>query len=80
MGGPGRTVEIDESMFFRAKYNVGAALHRPQQWAFGMVERGTNNVMIIPVQDRSAATLLPLIQQYIAPGTTVMSDMWYEQT
>jgi transposase-like protein len=28
------------------------------------------------VQHRNAQTLLPVIQQYILPGTTVMSDLW----
>ena len=28
------------------------------------------------VPDRSAATLLPIIAQYIQPGSTVMSDLW----
>jgi transposase-like protein len=28
------------------------------------------------VPDRSAATLMPIITQYILPGTTIMSDQW----
>ena len=31
---------------------------------------------MVEVLDRSAATLLPLIQQHILPGTTVLSDEW----
>ena len=30
----------------------------------------------MPVEDRSADTLLAVIQQYIAQGTTVISDCW----
>ncbi len=32
--------------------------------------------MMRVVPDRTAATLLPLIQQHVAPGTIIHSDMW----
>ena len=32
--------------------------------------------MLVSVQQRDAATLLPLIQQWILPGTRIISDMW----
>ena len=31
---------------------------------------------MVSVEDRTAATLLPIIKQYILPGTKVMSDCW----
>ena len=31
---------------------------------------------MMPVAKRSAAYLLPIIQHYIAPGTTILSDCW----
>jgi len=31
---------------------------------------------MVEVQDMSAAMLLPLIQQHVLPGTTVLSDEW----
>ena len=43
---------------------------------FGGVERGSNDVFMVEVRDRSAATLLPIIQRFIKPGTTVISDEW----
>ena len=69
IGGPGKVVEIDESKFGRRKYNRGR--YQEGHWVFGGVERG-----MVEVLDRSAATLLPLIQQHILPGTTVLSDEW----
>jgi len=43
---------------------------------FGGVERGSPNAFMLVVPDRTKQTLLPLVQQYIRPGSTVMSDQW----
>ena len=31
---------------------------------------------MVSVEDRTAATLIPIIKQYILPGTKIMSDCW----
>lgn len=67
-------VEVDESLFFKRKYNIGR--YRAARWVFGMIERGTNKCVLVPVENRSAATLLPLIRTYCRPGTTIISDCW----
>ena len=74
IGGTGKVVEIDESKFGKRKYNRGR--YRDGHWVFGGVERGSNDVFMVEVSDRSAATLLPIIQRFITPGTTVISDEW----
>jgi transposase-like protein len=43
---------------------------------FGGVERDSGRCFLVPVDRRDAATLLPLIYEYIAPGTTIYSDKW----
>ena len=48
----------------------------PQQWVFGSMSRNTRESFMLAVNDRSAETLMPLITQYILPGTTIMSDQW----
>ncbi|KAI6646400.1 hypothetical protein LOD99_12522 [Oopsacas minuta] len=74
IGGPGKIVEIDESKFGKRKYNRGRLLSG--QWVFGMVERDTDDIIMVTVPDRSTATLLPIIQRFIHPQTIIYSDEW----
>jgi transposase-like protein len=67
-------VEIDKSCFFKRKYNHGVlGMHN---WVFGAIERGSNKCVIIPVPNRRAETLIPLIQQHINLGSCIISDEW----
>eukprot|EP00731_Ephydatia_muelleri_P009246 Em0004g1584a len=74
IGGPGQTVEIDECLLVRRKYNDGHQVR--EQWVFGGYDVATKVGFMVPVDRRDAATLLPIIQKYIAPGTTIISDLW----
>jgi len=74
LGGYGHTVEIDESKFGKRKHHRG---HRVEgQWVFGGYERETGNCFMIPVENRTANTLLKIIKDWIKPGTTIISDCW----
>ena len=74
IGGPGKEVEIDESKFGKRKYNRGRAVDG--HWVFGGMERGSGLSFLVEVDRRDAATLLPLITNYVRPGTVVYSDEW----
>ncbi|KAG5669543.1 hypothetical protein PVAND_017430 [Polypedilum vanderplanki] len=74
VGGEEKVVEIYESIFGHRKYN-----HRKRiegQWVFGILERDTGNTILVPVDNRDHDTLFPIIQDYILPGTTIISDYW----
>ena len=67
-------VEIDESKFGRRKYNRGR--WQEGHWVFGGRERVTGNTFLVEVEKRDAATLVPLIQQYIRPCSVIFSNEW----
>lgn len=79
IGGEGVVVEIDETLIVRRKYNRGRLLK--SIWLFGGIERITKRVFVIPLttencEKRDKATLIPLVQKYILPGSIIYSDCW----
>lgn len=79
LGGLNRTVSVDESHLAKRKLCANGQA-RPviseQIWVFGGVCHETGEVFMEIVENRSAATLLPLIRKHIAPQTTIHSDKW----
>jgi hypothetical protein len=69
VGGEGTTVQIDESKFRRRKKTKNGRGHRVEgAWVFGGVEVaggswGNNKYFCVVVENRTAATLLPLIER-----------------
>ena len=43
---------------------------------FGGLKRDSGRWFMIPVEQQDRATLLPIIKDWILPGTTIMSDFW----
>ena len=75
IGGNGVEVEIDESKFGKRKYHRG---HKVEgQWVFGGREKyNKQKIFMIPVDNRKAVTLLPIIKKWILPGSIIHSDCW----
>lgn len=78
LGGVGRTVQIDESLFcFKTKYHRGRR-SETEKWIFGLVDvdvRPIQSYMEVVAQ-RNAETLLPIIERVVVPGSTIQSDEW----
>ena len=74
IGGPNKTVEVDESKFGRRKYHSGHPVRG--QWVFGGVERESGETFLVLVLDRTSDTLMTIIRDWIEPGTTVIGDSW----
>ena len=51
----------------------------PERWVFEGIEPDNNNGSLVMVDARSSATLLPLIQRYIEPGSVIYPDQWLAQ-
>ncbi len=74
VGGQGLVVEIDESKFGKRKYHRGHYVEG--QWIFGGIERDSGRIFLVPVEDRTSATLVGIIKTWIKPGSTIYSDCW----
>jgi transposase-like protein/IS1 family transposase len=61
-------VEADESLF--------SHFGDVQVWVFGIYDRGTDRVRAWVVRDRTAATLLPIIQDHVEEGAVIYTDGW----
>lgn len=74
IGGPGKFVEIND-------YKYVKRYHREHcvdgQWVFGGIERGNwSNLFMVPVEKRDSAALLAVIEKWILPGSTIVSNGW----
>ena len=59
---------IDESVMAKVKYHRGHAPPGATRWVFGIVDTKTRICYIELVEDRSAQTLIPIIQRLVLPG------------
>ena len=74
-GGANSIVEMDESCFFKRKFNRGR--RTAQIWGFGFVERKTGRFFVEIVSNRSASTLLGHVKKHNSPHTdTLITDEW----
>lgn len=83
IGGPGLTIEVDETAIWKRKYYRGRVLRKQTQWIFTGVCRETKRTFVIPVYTRGVRTLVPLIKRFVGPPVTssgqpqtIYSDGW----
>lgn len=72
IGGPGLSVEVDETFMSQAKYHRGRQLL--QIWIFGGICRETREIFAQVVPRRDSDTLMQVISDNIAIGTTIITD------
>lgn len=78
IGGPNLNVEIDETKIFKNKNRVGRLTNEQEikDWVFGGICRETKETFFCIVADRSANSLMELLQNNVEVGTHVISDCW----
>ena len=67
-------VEIDDSKLGRRKHNRDP--YTEGHWVFEGVQRLTGQAFLVEVEQRGAGTHIPIIERFIRPGTTILSDEW----
>ncbi|XP_068093510.1 coiled-coil-helix-coiled-coil-helix domain-containing protein 7 isoform X1 [Hyperolius riggenbachi] len=78
IGGPGVVVVIDKTSISHRKYNNGKIAGYERRWLFGGIECGSNLGFLTLVDSHNANNLLPIIQQYVKPGSIIHSDLCEE--
>lgn len=74
IGGEGKVVEIDESIFGKRKYNRGRFVE--SKWVLGGVERKSYKSFFVEISNRSSEILTQHITNNVLEGSTIITDSW----
>ncbi|PSN50490.1 hypothetical protein C0J52_10727 [Blattella germanica] len=77
-GGPGCVVRVDESVVTRRKYNRGRVVK--EKWVLGIYDTSVRRGVVLFVCKRDRQTLVPLIRDYVLPGSRIYTDGWSAYT
>ena len=76
IGGPGMTVEIDETHLYKRKYNRGRVLASEAVWLVGGICRETGDVFLHLTTRRDSSTLHKIISSHVSSESTIITDCW----
>ena len=71
-------VQVDESVVTRRKYNRGRVVK--EKWVLGIYDTSVRRGVVLFVCKRDRQTLVPLIRDYVLPGSTIYTDGWSAYT
>jgi len=74
IGGMNKTVEIDETLITKRKYNRGRVI--PQQWLVGGICREDKKTFFELVEKRNSTILIDIINKHVEKGTRIITDSW----
>ena len=73
IGGKDEVVEMYESYFGKVTRESDRDI---SEWVIGGIQLTSKEFFFIPVDFLDKSTLLSIVNKYIKPGTTVVSDCW----
>lgn len=73
IGGPGKNVQIDETLIGKRKYNVGRQPGGEQFWVLGMIDED-DQLRVFHIENKSASVMIPLIVANVDPQSEVWTD------
>lgn len=76
IGGPGCTVEVDETYVSKRKYNHGRILACQSVWLIGGICRETGEIFLKFSTTRTSEVLTRLLTDAIVSGSQVITDCW----
>ncbi len=76
MGGPGGTVEADETFIGRKEGSIKRRGHGHKNAVLSLVDRESGQVRSFHVDSVSAAELVPIVKANVAKETAMMTDEW----
>ncbi|CAL8100921.1 unnamed protein product [Calicophoron daubneyi] len=73
-----RVVEIDEALFSCWLRGDQSGDCMRKVWLLGGAERGTERIFLArcPQNNRDAFSLIPIIREFVKPGTAIITDEW----
>lgn len=76
LGGPDCFVELYDGKLGKRKRNLNVDRRIEWRCVFGGIERGSRKAFFVPVSTLNAETLLDVLQRWVRPGSTIISDLW----
>ena len=74
IGGYGVIIQVDETLVFKRKYNVGRRVE--QVWIVGGWCKGQNRGFMMRVQRRNWTEIMEVLRMWCLPGTIFHTDSW----
>ena len=68
---PTGEIEIDENVFGRRRKYEKGEIKGMAVWIVGLIERGTNKMIMYPVEDRTEETMKKIIARHVPRGNNL---------